>query len=135
MNDNERSNRGSQNRRSFEGEQIQKHDHFVPTIPQPALDDIAVKATVSLLNDFAKRFLKNEDFRTSLHHICFSLLNLTGLENQNANSEIIANLEEVVEVVERAAEDSTSAKELKGASLKLSVITGLNSNDLRMGSH
>ncbi|GLT70022.1 hypothetical protein SLA2020_421260 [Shorea laevis] len=128
---NHRSNRGLQNSKSFVDEEIQKQDRFVQPVSQPALDDVAVKALVSILNSYVNHFLKNKDFRTSLHHNCFLSLNFTGLEDRDADSNVITNLEEAVKVVERAAEDSASAKELKKALFQLHVITGLNSDDLK----
>ncbi|GKV12589.1 hypothetical protein SLEP1_g23714 [Rubroshorea leprosula] len=129
---NHRSNRGLQNSKSFEDEEIQKQDRFVQPVSQPALYDVAVKAMVSSLNSYVNRFLKNKDYWTSLHHNCFLSLNFTRLEDRDADSNVITNLGEAVEVVERAAEDSASAKELKKALFQLHVITGLNSDDLKI---
>ncbi|EOY32442.1 hypothetical protein QUC31_019409 [Theobroma cacao] len=130
----DKANRGSQNSKSFkDGTQPQKHDDLVPTVSHPALDEVAVQAIVSILSGYIKRFLQNEEFRTALRHSCFSFLSFTGLEDQNNESKVIFNLEQTIEMVEKAVADSVSPKELKKASLQLSVITGLNSNDLKDG--
>ncbi|KAI3449899.1 hypothetical protein Pfo_006564 [Paulownia fortunei] len=100
----------------------------------PALDEVAVKAIISILSGYVKRFVKDEEFRTSLHHNSFASLNFIGLsEGLNTESKVIENLEQAIEIVERAAEESATLKELKKASLQLSVITGLNSIDLKDG--
>lgn len=100
----------------------------------PALDEAATKAIISIFSGHAKRFLDDEDFRTSLHHNSFASLNLIGVdESLSTESKVIENLEQAIETVERAAEESATLKELKRASLQLSVITGLNSNDLKDG--
>ncbi|PIN00464.1 hypothetical protein CDL12_27034 [Handroanthus impetiginosus] len=100
----------------------------------PALDEAAIKALIAILSGYAKRFVNDEEFRTSLHHNSFASMNFMGFdEGLNTASKVIENLEDAVEIVEKAAEDSATLKELKKASLQLSVITGLNSNDLKGG--
>ncbi|KAL1539586.1 putative E3 ubiquitin-protein ligase LIN-1 isoform X3 [Salvia divinorum] len=101
----------------------------------PALDEAAVKAIISIISGHAKRFLDDEDFRTSLHHNTFASLNLIGAdESLSTESKVVENLEEAIETIERTAEEeSANLKELKRASLQLSVISGLNSSDLKDG--
>ncbi|OMP03435.1 hypothetical protein COLO4_10424 [Corchorus olitorius] len=98
-----------------------------------ALDEVAVQAVVSILSGYIKRFLKSEEFRAAIRHNSFSSLNFVGLEDQDDESKVILNLEQAIEMVEKAVEDSVNPKELKKAALQLSVITGLNANDLRDG--
>ncbi|XP_059278448.1 uncharacterized protein LOC132032759 isoform X2 [Lycium ferocissimum] len=98
----------------------------------PALDEVAIQAVISIFSGHINRFLLDEDFRTSLRHNSFASLNFVGFEEGlNTESKIIATLEQAIETVERAAEDCANEKELKKASVQLSVITGLNSNELR----
>lgn len=100
----------------------------------PALDEAAVKAIISILCGHVRRFVNDEEFRASLHHKSFASLNVTGLgEGLNTESKVVENLEQAIDIVERAAEESATLKELKRASLQLSVITGLNSDDLKDG--
>ncbi|KAL2238655.1 UNVERIFIED_CONTAM: putative E3 ubiquitin-protein ligase LIN [Sesamum indicum] len=107
---------------------------FEQAIATPALDEVAVKAIISILNGYIKRFVKDEEFRTSLHHNSFASLNFIGIDDgQDTESKIIQNLEQAIETVERAAEETATAKELKRAAMQLSVITGLNSNALKDG--
>ncbi|XP_057797907.1 putative E3 ubiquitin-protein ligase LIN-1 [Salvia miltiorrhiza] len=101
----------------------------------PALDEAAVKAIISIFSGHAKRFLDDEDFRTSLHHSTFASLNLIGVdESLSTESKVVENLQEAIETIEKAAEEeSANLKELKRASLQLSVIAGLNSSDIKDG--
>ncbi|KAK9274265.1 hypothetical protein L1049_019079 [Liquidambar formosana] len=130
----DRSNRSSWNVKSFGDSRSQRRDNNVQAVPEPALDEVAVQAMVSILSGYIKRFLRDEDFRTSLRDNCFSSLNVIELEEgYNADRKVISNLEQAIETAERAAEESASTKDLKKASLTLSVIAGLNSNDLKDG--
>ncbi|XP_040991013.1 putative E3 ubiquitin-protein ligase LIN [Juglans microcarpa x Juglans regia] len=133
INSNETSKRHSWNSKSsFEDNQSKKRDKVEQVISEPALDKVAIQAIVSILNGYIKRFLNDEEFRTTLHHNCFS--SLTGLEEgHSTESKVMATLEQAIEAVEMAAENSSKANELKKASLKLSVITGLYSNGLKDG--
>ncbi|PSR86869.1 E3 ubiquitin-protein like [Actinidia chinensis var. chinensis] len=127
-----RDNRSSQNGKNFDNSRSQRHSEVEQNVAEPALDEVAVRAMISILSGYIKRFLNDEDFRTLLHHNYFTVLNLVDLdEDLIAESKVIGNLEQAIETVERAAEDRTNANELKKASLQLSVITGLNSNDLK----
>ncbi|KAA8528137.1 hypothetical protein F0562_035612 [Nyssa sinensis] len=128
-----RSNRSSEIGESFDASRSQRHVEIEQTVPQPALDEVAVQAMISILSGYIKRFLKDEDFRTSLHHNCFASLNFVELEGLIAECKVIASLEQAIETVERAVEECANAKELRKTSLQLSVITGLNSNDLKDG--
>ncbi|KAJ0083723.1 hypothetical protein Patl1_29893 [Pistacia atlantica] len=129
----DRSNRGSRSRKKFEDDN-EKPENAMPPASEPALDEVAVQAMVSILSGYIKQFLKEEDFRTTLSHNSFSCLNFIELgEEYHNESKVIANLEQAIETVERAAEESASSKELKRASLQLSVITGLNSSDMKDG--
>nr|GEX56977.1 U-box-like protein [Tanacetum cinerariifolium] len=89
-----------------------------------ALDKLAIKAIISILSDHTKRFINDQDVRTLLHDSCLDVLNFT-------EDKVISNLKEAIKIVERAADDDADAKELKKAALQLSVITGLNANDMK----
>lgn len=128
------SNRGSENSKSFKDNQTQNRDNFVQLISEPAIDEVAVQAIVSIVNGYIKRFLNDEDFRTMLRHNCFSsLIDFELEQGQSTERKVMASLEKAIETVEKAAEDSSSAKELKKASFQLNEITGLNSDNLKDG--
>ncbi|XP_009626388.1 putative E3 ubiquitin-protein ligase LIN-1 isoform X2 [Nicotiana tomentosiformis] len=129
-----RSTRSSLTNKSYDAIRSLKKAGIEHAAVIPALDEVAVQAVISILSGYIKRFLVDEDFRTSLRHNSFASLNFVGLEEGlNTESKVLATLEQAIETVERAAEDCANEKELKKASLQLSVITGLNSNDLRDG--
>ncbi|KAA8549603.1 hypothetical protein F0562_001379 [Nyssa sinensis] len=126
--------RSSQNSKSLDDSRSRRHAEIEQSVAEPALDEVAIQALISILSGYIKRFLNDEDFRTSLHHNCFSSLNFVELEEGLiSESKVIVNLEQAIETLERAVEECASTKELKKALLQLSVITGLNSNDLKDG--
>ncbi|KAF8015342.1 hypothetical protein BT93_H0988 [Corymbia citriodora subsp. variegata] len=131
---NEKSNGSSFSGKSFEDSQNSKH--FRGTLPDfvPALDEVAVQATISILTGYSKCYLKDEGFRATLHNHCFSCLNsIVPEQYPNNENRVIANLKQAIDTVEKAAEECATAKDLTRASLQLSIVTGLNSNDLKDG--
>nr|GMD26081.1 putative E3 ubiquitin-protein ligase LIN-1 isoform X1 [Ipomoea batatas] len=129
------SKRNSLNAKSFDDSRGRRKAGIEQTVlDTPAIDEAATQAIVSILSGHIKSFLQDEDFRASLRHNSFASLNFAGLEEGlDVKSKIITNLEQAIETVEKAAEGSAGLKELKKASLQLSVITGLNSSDLKDG--
>ncbi|XP_037491027.1 putative E3 ubiquitin-protein ligase LIN-1 isoform X2 [Jatropha curcas] len=126
--------RSFKNAKSFEDDQRAKRDDSSLSISTLALDEVAVKAMVSILNSHIKRFLKDEEFRITLHNNCFSSLNFfENEEDQNIEHQVITNLEQAIEVVEKATEGAASSKDLKKASLQLSMIANFNSNNSENG--
>ncbi|XP_042755317.1 putative E3 ubiquitin-protein ligase LIN isoform X1 [Lactuca sativa] len=124
-----RSNRSTQNKDTKVRRPVD-----IESVPEVALDDIAIKAMISILSGYIKSFLKDQDFRTSMYHNCFAAINFSKLEEEIvAESKVISNLDQAIETVEKAADNRATTKELKKASLQLSVITGLNANDLKDG--
>ncbi|GMP91981.1 hypothetical protein CsSME_00042416 [Camellia sinensis var. sinensis] len=124
----------SQNSKSIDDSRRRRQAEIGQNVVEPALDEAAVRALISILSGYIKHFLKDKDFRTALHHNCFASLNIVELEEGlMTESKVLSNLEQAIETVERAAEERASAKELKKASLQLGVITGFNSDDLKDG--
>ncbi|KAK6802365.1 hypothetical protein RDI58_000145 [Solanum bulbocastanum] len=131
-NSNSRSTRSSVTNKSSDATTSLRKAEIEHTTAIPALDELAIQAVISILSGHIKHFLLEEDIRTSLRHNSFASLNFIGFEEGlNTESKIIATLEQAIETVERAAEGCANEKELKKASLQLSVITGLNSDELR----
>lgn len=121
--------KGSSNGKSSEESQTKRSSSS-----EPALDEVAIQAMVSILSGYIKRFLRDEEFRAALRGNCFASLNFVELEEGDAESKIIAKLEEAIEIIEKSVEESSmNTKDLKKAVLQLSVIVGLNSNDLKDG--
>lgn len=119
--------------KSSEETQVKKYGNVVNTVSEPALDEVAIQAMVSILSGYIKRFLRDKEFRSTLRDNCFSSLDFVQVEDGNNESKIIAKLEEAIEVIEKAVEEATSTEALKKAVLQLSVIVGLNSSDLKDG--
>ncbi|PON83903.1 Coatomer beta subunit [Trema orientale] len=121
-------NSGKGSGKSFEESQPKKSSS------EPALDEVAIQAMVSILSGYIKRFLRDEEFRATLRDNCFSSLNVVELEEGQTESKIFSKLEEAIKTIEKSIEEfSMSTKDLKKAVLQLSVIVGLNSNDLKDG--
>ncbi|KAI7746232.1 hypothetical protein M8C21_017697 [Ambrosia artemisiifolia] len=128
-----RSNRSTQNKETARDNKARRPVEIDP-VAEVALDEVAIKAMISILSGYIKKYLKDQDFRTSMYHNCFAALNFSKIEEEIvAESKVISNLEQAIETVEKAAENLADAKQLKKASLQLSVITGLNANDLKDG--
>ncbi|XP_031737248.1 putative E3 ubiquitin-protein ligase LIN isoform X2 [Cucumis sativus] len=122
----------SQTHDTFEDDHSQTQDTFVDSGSLPALDEVAVQAVVSIINGHLKYFLKDKDFRLMLRQNSFNPLNFIGVEECNS-SKVVANLEQAIDVVEKAAEGLSTEKNLKKALLQLSMIAGLNTNALKDG--
>lgn len=128
------SHRSMENTKSIDGNQSQNHDGTLKAVSEPALDEVAVQAVISIISGFVKRFLKDRDFRSLLHYNCFHSLNIIELEEgESTASKVITTLEQAIEMVELVAEESASGKDLKKALLQLSVIAGLSSDDMKDG--
>lgn len=127
---NDTSSSGSLNMKAVGDNQSKRRSSLVQVTSEPALDEAAIKAIVSILNGYIKSFVNDEDFRAVLRHNCFSSLDFVELEGgESIESKALAGLQQAIETVEKAAEGSSSDKDLKKASLQLSVITGLYSNN------
>uniref|UniRef100_A0A7N0TL78 RING-type E3 ubiquitin transferase n=1 Tax=Kalanchoe fedtschenkoi TaxID=63787 RepID=A0A7N0TL78_KALFE len=120
------------NSKSLEHKRSEKHERRLSSASEPALDQVAIKAMISILTGHIKPFLHDEDFRNSLRVSCFSSLKIIDVdEGYNYDNKVISNLEQAIETVELAVDKGESTRDLKKASLQLSVITGLSSNDMK----
>lgn len=127
-----RSKKGSGKSKSFDNKRSEKCESSTSGASEPALDQVATKAVISILSGHIKPFLHDENFRKSLRVNCFSSLNINKIDGGYiSDSKVISNLEQAIETVERAVSKGESTKDLKKASLQLSVITGLSSNDMK----
>ncbi|CAJ1845957.1 unnamed protein product [Sphenostylis stenocarpa] len=121
------------NSKSFEYSSRNKKSNLaVQAASSLALDEVAVQAVVSILNGYIMRFPKDEDFRSILHHRCFSSLNFLGLKEEKiTETKVIRSLEQAIEAIEQSVEEPVSAMYLKRTTMQLSIITGLSLNDLK----
>nr|XP_019702422.2 putative E3 ubiquitin-protein ligase LIN-2 [Elaeis guineensis] len=97
-----------------------------------SLCDAASRAIISILTGYIRRFFQEENFRASVRHSCATCLGL-GLAEKNHQKDggVFASLADAIDAVERVVKEGRDTGELKKASLKLSVVTGLNSVDLK----
>ncbi|KAL9674279.1 hypothetical protein QQ045_030550 [Rhodiola kirilowii] len=128
----DRSNKDSWNSKNFDSKRSGKGESSMSGASVPALDKVAVQAMISILCGHIKPFLHDENFRNSLRVNCFSSLNIVRIdEGYNSENKVISNLEQAIETVERAVTRGENTRDLKKASLQLSVITGLSSSDMK----
>lgn len=131
---NSRNSYARSSSKSFEDRSNKNQDHTMQLASSLALDEVAVQAVVSILNGYIKHFLKDEDFRSTLRHNCFSSFSFIELEEENnSETKVIRSIEQAIETIEQTTEESLSIKYLKRATMQLSIITGLSLNDLKDG--
>ncbi|KAJ0975832.1 hypothetical protein J5N97_017797 [Dioscorea zingiberensis] len=96
---------------------------------QPLIDEVAVRAVVSILSSYAGRFSKDGEFRGRIRERCMACL----AASKGAAHAVLTNLEMGMDSIERLAGDPPgSARESKIRSLRnsirlLSIVASLNS--------
>ncbi|CAI9270361.1 unnamed protein product [Lactuca saligna] len=78
-----RSNRSTQNKDTKVRRPVD-----IESVPEVALDDIAIKAMISILSGYIKSFLKDQDFRTSMYHNCFAAINFSLCKGKNNRNKL-----------------------------------------------
>lgn len=105
---------------------------------QPPIDEVAIRAVVSILSGYVGRYLKDETFRKSIKEKCYSCL--TRSRNNDSDDGIFANFELGIESIENLVETSPGTKkELRMKSMRnsirlLSIVASLNSQSSRNAS-
>ncbi|KAK9122655.1 hypothetical protein Sjap_012257 [Stephania japonica] len=121
-------------KKHFKVLQSKKRVDSAAPVPEPALDEVAVQAMISILSGYIRHFPKDKESQELLRDSCWSCLSSMRVEeDQKTDGKVIDDLKEAIKRVERAAREPGNAKELKKASLQLSVITSLNSRDFKDG--
>ncbi|OMO65893.1 Armadillo-like helical [Corchorus olitorius] len=107
-----------------------------PKTEEPAIDEVAIRAVISILGGYTGRYIKDEGFREIIKEKCNSCLvrRKNGSEN-----EIFVNMELGIQSIDKLVEDRGNKKELKMKTLKnsirlLSIVASLNSKKSRNGS-
>ncbi|XVE88484.1 hypothetical protein DITRI_Ditri19aG0073000 [Diplodiscus trichospermus] len=113
-----------------------KDGYGSPRREEPAIDEVAIKAVMSILNGYTGRYIRDEGFREMIKEKCNSCLmrRKTGSDNG-----IFANMELGIESIDKLVEDRGNKKELGLKSLRnsiqlLSIVASLNSKKSRSGS-
>ncbi|KAK6150203.1 hypothetical protein DH2020_017728 [Rehmannia glutinosa] len=109
-----RGNSGSErsNTKSVVAEETPRRD-------EPAIDDVAIKAMVSILSGYVGRYSKDKNFRQSIREKCRSCF-----ERRNksfSDNEIFAHLEIGIQSIERLVENQVVNKEMDLESLQKSI--------------
>ncbi|KAL5975701.1 hypothetical protein ACLOJK_020027 [Asimina triloba] len=104
---------------------------------EPAIDQVAVKAVISILGGYAGRFLKDQSFRSRVRETCLAFV----AQRHNCSDDpLLTNMELGIDSIERLAENiATATKESRVQALQnsirlLSIIASLNSAESRNGS-
>ncbi|GLT59937.1 hypothetical protein SLA2020_327300 [Shorea laevis] len=103
---------------------------------EPVIDDVAIRAVISILSGYIGRYLKDENFRQMTREKCKSCLVKRKMESDNG---IFANVEQGIERVDKLVVNPETKKELRMKSFRnsiqlLSVVATLNSKKARNGS-
>ncbi|XP_021295050.1 putative E3 ubiquitin-protein ligase LIN-1 isoform X2 [Herrania umbratica] len=103
---------------------------------EPAIDDVAIRAVISILGGYVGRYIKDESFREMIKEKCNSCL--VRRKNGSDNG-IFVNMELGIESIDKLVENRGNKKELRMKSLRnsirlLSIVASLNSKKSRDGS-
>nr|GLL29049.1 putative E3 ubiquitin-protein ligase LIN [Ipomoea trifida] len=104
---------------------------------EPAIDEVAIRAMVSILSGYVGKYLRDQSFREAIKGKCYACFTRNKTESDNP---IFANLEMAIESVESlAARPNGTKKELEVKSLQnsislLTIVASLNSESSRNGS-
>ncbi|KAK9267132.1 hypothetical protein L1049_009551 [Liquidambar formosana] len=108
----------------------------VPQRDEPAIDEVAIKAVISILSGYVGRYLKDGNFREIIREKCYSCLERKKKDSDNG---VFANMELGIESIEKLVEDQGTKKELRMKTLRnsirlLSIVASLNSKNSKNGS-
>ncbi|XP_042477501.1 putative E3 ubiquitin-protein ligase LIN-1 [Macadamia integrifolia] len=117
------------NSKSFKAEGLQNDE--------PAIDEAAIRAVISILTGYVGRFSKDRRFRETLRANCYSCM---VIRKEGLDDGVLAKIEVGIKNVERVAENHETTKELKIKSLQspkqlLSSVASLNSRNAKNASH
>ncbi|KAK1439394.1 hypothetical protein QVD17_05212 [Tagetes erecta] len=102
------------------------------TSSEPAIDEVATKAVISILSGYAGKYLKDKAFRDSLREKCCSCLVTTSNDRR-----VFGNMELGIESIEKLIANPGTVKEMKIKLLTNSIgfLTTLNSKQSTINSH
>lgn len=103
---------------------------------EPAIDEVAIRAVISILSGYIGRYVKDDNFRENIREKFVSCLEKRRKESDNG---VLANLEIGVESTDRLVDDKGTRKELRMKLLRnsiqlLSIVASLNSKKTRHNS-
>lgn len=103
----------------------------------PAIDEVAIRAVISILSGYIGRYLKDETFRESVREKCYACLESRKKDSDNG---VFANMELGIESIEQLVLGSPGThmelrmKSLRNSIRLLSIVASLNSETSRNGS-
>ncbi|XP_027088474.1 putative E3 ubiquitin-protein ligase LIN [Coffea arabica] len=103
---------------------------------EPALDEVAIRAVVSILSGYIGQYLRDKKFRETIRAKCYSCFT----RNKDSESGDLENMQSGIEVVERLVEHQGPEKELNVKSLQYcirllgSTISSVNSKSSKNGT-
>ncbi|XP_060193469.1 putative E3 ubiquitin-protein ligase LIN-1 isoform X1 [Lycium barbarum] len=106
--------------------------NIIPTRDEPAIDEVAIRAVISILGGFVGQYLRDKDFREAIKEKCYACF---VRENDHSDNGIFADIELAIESIERLVDSIDDTKrELKVKSLHysirlLTIVASLNSNN------
>ncbi|CAK7336954.1 unnamed protein product [Dovyalis caffra] len=103
---------------------------------EPAIDEIAIRAVVSILSGYIGRYIKDVSFREVIREKCNSCL---VRRSKGSDDGVFGNLELGMERIEKLVEVQATRKEMKMEATKnsiqlLNIVASLNSKKSRNGS-
>ncbi|XP_055804246.1 putative E3 ubiquitin-protein ligase LIN isoform X2 [Solanum dulcamara] len=111
------------------------HTHVEGNIPrrdEPAIDEIAIRAVISILSGFVGQYSRDKDFREAIKEKCYDCFSI---KKNRSDDGIFADIELAIESIERLVDSIDDTKrEIKVKSLQysirlLTIVASLNSNN------
>ncbi|XP_049383779.1 putative E3 ubiquitin-protein ligase LIN isoform X1 [Solanum stenotomum] len=111
------------------------HTHVEGNIPrrdEPAIDEIAIRAVISILSGFVGQYSRDKDFREAIKEKCYACF---ARKKSYSDDGIFADIELAIESIERLVDSIDDTKrEVKVKSLQysirlLTIVASLNSNN------
>ncbi|KAF5187327.1 Transducin/WD40 repeat-like superfamily protein [Thalictrum thalictroides] len=106
------------------------------SINELEIDEVAVKAVISILNGYIGKFIKDESFRESIREKCYSCLST---KVDSSDNKVIQNIVLAIEKIERLMENTLARDEMKVKSLLnliklLNIVASINTPSSKNGS-
>ncbi|KAK2979264.1 hypothetical protein RJ640_009674 [Escallonia rubra] len=106
------------------------------TIAEPAIDEVAIRAVISILSGYIGQYLRDESFRGNIKEKCNSCF---VRKKEDCDNGILANIQLGIQSIEKLVENPGAKQDLKVKSVRnaiglLSVVASLNSKSSKDGS-
>ncbi|XP_073151703.1 putative E3 ubiquitin-protein ligase LIN [Henckelia pumila] len=85
---------------------------------EPAIDDVAIKAMISILNGYVGQYLRDKNFRESIREKCYSCF---ARRKKHSDNDVFAHMELGIQSIERLVEKYDTKKGMDLDSLQKSI--------------